>query len=683
MEFVSDPLKMSAGVSPAVGIRRSWRDQDWPRVSGLKPSPYQGSSWKVLGKRPDLRVWMRDMSSVSSFVWVDLRFWIWRWIWDKKFLRVYLDSYTVWDLELSTKSYKYRRCLFLGDLNRISSRKGRLIDSGFQSRPPQFQSMASSGGWGDKGIVAKTVTHPKPPGGAADDLVVTIVEPQGNTSNQVQIAASPAVQNQTSTKQFLTHLMGAPSTSGTSLASGPAAYTEGDIQEEDEEEAIEVQIDDDEVQLAGQWTVLARYYSLRTPNHTALFEDMSRAWRLRTDMSYKSLRDNMFIVTFGSQGDYNFVLQGGPWLHRGDALLVAKFDGITSPSEVPLEFVPIWVRIYDLPLALMTKARGELYGSKLGKVKEVDVGEDGRNKHDFFHIRVNIPVNRPLKTSLAMKINVKGNEVVRRFDLRYERVPYFCFICSYIGHSNKDCDKRIPNTDHPFRLSADLRCSPLKPFERKISTVRGVQRSGVVRNLAFRGAGSASSSSSKHKQTSQDDWAIPDRVDAHDGFEARENTGDESVDEQLAVHAHKMKMSVETYQSGMMVGSTQRKQNAETSGGLENESSSREMIPAIQKLHEPASFGGDSSDIFSESIKNQATDGGMTRVEGLVQQALVIYEKASGTGHDGEKEPEKLGRALKRSRKTEADSKMVDMEATSVGATGELTGSDIRARQEK
>lgn len=97
-------------------------------------------------------------------------------------------------------------------------------------------------------------------------------------------------------------------------------------------------------------------------------------------MSYKSLRDNLFIVTFTAEGDYQFVGQGGPWIHRGDALLVGEFDGITSPSRVPLEVVPIWVRIYDLPLVLMTKARGELYGSKLGRVREIDVEEDGRNK---------------------------------------------------------------------------------------------------------------------------------------------------------------------------------------------------------------------------------------------------------------------------------------------------------------
>lgn len=90
-------------------------------------------------------------------------------------------------------------------------------------------------------------------------------------------------------------------------------------------------------------------------------------------MSFKSLRDNLFIITFSVEGDYNFVLQGGPWIHRGDALLVAEFDGLTCPSKILLNSVPIWVRIYDLPLVLMIQARGKLYGSKLGNVREVDV----------------------------------------------------------------------------------------------------------------------------------------------------------------------------------------------------------------------------------------------------------------------------------------------------------------------
>lgn len=109
----------------------------------------------------------------------------------------------------------------------------------------------------------------------------------------------------------------------------------------------------------------------------------------------------MFIITFCAEGDFKFVLQGGPWLHRGDALLVVEFDGLTSPSNVPLDVVPIWIRIYDLPLVLMTKARGELYGRSFGRVREVDVEADGCNRHDCFRILVDLPVAKPLKSKIG------------------------------------------------------------------------------------------------------------------------------------------------------------------------------------------------------------------------------------------------------------------------------------------
>lgn len=72
---------------------------------------------------------------------------------------------------------------------------------------------------------------------------------------------------------------------------------------EDEEDVVAVNIEDDELQTAGLWTILARFYSLRTPNQVALFDDMRKAWRLRAYMSYKSLGDNMFIITFSVEGD--------------------------------------------------------------------------------------------------------------------------------------------------------------------------------------------------------------------------------------------------------------------------------------------------------------------------------------------------------------------------------------------
>ncbi|EEE51937.1 hypothetical protein OsJ_33563 [Oryza sativa Japonica Group] len=336
---------------------------------------------------------------------------------------------------------------------------------------------------------------------------------------------------------------------------------------------------------------------------------------------------------------------GGPWIHRGDALLVGEFDGITSPSRVPLEVVPIWVRIYDLPLVLMTKARGELYGSKLGRVREIDVEEDGRNKHDSFRIRVELSVKRPLRSKLAIKINVQGNEVVRRFDLRYERVPHFCLICGFIGHSDKDCERKVVAGDHPFQFSADLRCSPLKPFERKISKVAPMQARGAARKLVFRGAGSANSSSSRHRQGEQWDEAIPQRVDAHDNFEVNEKDGDGKIDQQLADEISNVQVSVQK-RDEMQAGLT---------GGRKDDAAAPQnpqdvMIPAMVNLNQPASFGDTSMEDTGSQHKRTLDQPGIKQ-QGRVQQALLEYNRQTEEHKQLQVAPGSTVRALKRFRK--------------------------------
>ncbi|EEC80386.1 hypothetical protein OsI_22511 [Oryza sativa Indica Group] len=404
--------------------------------------------------------------------------------------------------------------------------------------------MASAGGGGEKGIITGMITRPKLPEGA---MIL-----QTNQTLALSAAVSKEDQQDKAAQEKMADLhLGADPQNSTKQ--GPMAFTEGEIHDE-EEDIVEVYIDEEEIKNTDKWTVLARFYSIRTPNQVALFEDMSRAWRLRSDMNYKSLRDNLFIIAFSNEGDFKFVTQGGPWLHRGDALLVAEFNGLTSPSNIPLEVVPIWIRIYDLPLVLMTKARGELYGSKFGRVREVDVEADGRNRHDFFRIRVDLPVTKPLKSKIAIKINVHGSEEIKRFDVRYERIPYFCFFCGFIGHSDKDCDKKGVNTAAPFRFSAELRCSPLKPFDRKVSRVKATNQSGASRRLVFRGAGSAGSSSSRKAQEEQWDEAIPQRADDHDGFETREKAGDVTIDEQLAHQTDKLNVSERAVQEGTEKG---------------------------------------------------------------------------------------------------------------------------------
>jgi hypothetical protein len=63
-------------------------------------------------------------------------------------------------------------------------------------------------------------------------------------------------------------------------------------------------------------------------------------------------------------------------------------------------------------------------------------------------------------------------EKVTRHNIRYERVPNFCFFCGRIGHARKECKLEV--VPHPGRrYGPELRVSPFKKFDARRFTVKG------------------------------------------------------------------------------------------------------------------------------------------------------------------------------------------------------------------
>ncbi|KAM0925681.1 hypothetical protein ACQ4PT_004036 [Festuca glaucescens] len=136
------------------------------------------------------------------------------------------------------------------------------------------------------------------------------------------------------------------------------------------------------------WRMMARYYLLKAANFTLIHKHFSEVWRIRGKMIFKPLKENFFIITFNREGDYKFVKQGGPWIHLGVACLVAPLDDSAQPSEAVLDTVRLWVRFYNVAWKKQTKEYGELIGSKLGKVVEVDVDVEGLELSEYLRVRI-------------------------------------------------------------------------------------------------------------------------------------------------------------------------------------------------------------------------------------------------------------------------------------------------------
>ncbi|CAN6301468.1 unnamed protein product [Urochloa humidicola] len=161
---------------------------------------------------------------------------------------------------------------------------------------------------------------------------------------------------------------------------------------------------------------------------------MEKAWNASRTLSVQRLENNRFIIELESVQMYNFVIHGGPWRHKGDALIVVPYDGFRRPSEVVIDAVNVWVRFYDVPVSLMNPAFSTVLARKVSS-RVLDGGGPVRNRN-FLRARVALLLDEPLKPMVEAKIKDHG---IMSFEVGYENVPFFCFICGMMGHSKREC----------------------------------------------------------------------------------------------------------------------------------------------------------------------------------------------------------------------------------------------------
>ncbi|RLM62039.1 hypothetical protein C2845_PM14G08390 [Panicum miliaceum] len=105
-----------------------------------------------------------------------------------------------------------------------------------------------------------------------------------------------------------------------------------------------------------RWLAIARFYSGQNFKAKGLFDEMKVAWGWKDLIPPRSLGDNRFLLEFDTERRFNYVINGGPWKHKGDAMIVVPYDGRRRPSEVIIESLALWVRFYDITVYLASNA---------------------------------------------------------------------------------------------------------------------------------------------------------------------------------------------------------------------------------------------------------------------------------------------------------------------------------------
>ncbi|KAF8369466.1 hypothetical protein HHK36_032518 [Tetracentron sinense] len=163
---------------------------------------------------------------------------------------------------------------------------------------------------------------------------------------------------------------------------------------------------------------------------------MLQAWRSKSNITTLDLSKDMVLFMFDEVSDLNKVLANSPWAFNGHLLALQKWKEDTSVSEFVFDSISIWTQIHDLPLDWITRRIGMQLGSDIGCMEDVDIPFGGILGGKFLRIRVRINLNRPLVQFVIAK---RKNVEPRFLEVKYERLPIFCFKCGKIGHNNRQC----------------------------------------------------------------------------------------------------------------------------------------------------------------------------------------------------------------------------------------------------
>jgi hypothetical protein len=186
--------------------------------------------------------------------------------------------------------------------------------------------------------------------------------------------------------------------------------------------------------------LVGKLLTTRPFNIRSLRSVMMGLWKPGPGFRMQELSRDVFSFSFGSEADRQFVLDREPWLFDKSLLALMRIEDYDRGMN-NFHSVSIWIHMYNIPLYARTEKIAKVIGNKIGVCSEVVSDLDGRCWGTFVRARICLLITQPLKRRIKVKL---GKEAAPFWvDVKYERLPDFCFICGLIGHVSKDCSTPV------------------------------------------------------------------------------------------------------------------------------------------------------------------------------------------------------------------------------------------------
>lgn len=191
----------------------------------------------------------------------------------------------------------------------------------------------------------------------------------------------------------------------------------------------------------------------------AISLSLGKVWCPIKGINCKEIGVNQFVFTFHQESGKRKALEDGPWMFDKDLVVVEDYVPRKRPEDYMFNNIPIWIRVYNLPLGMMNEESAEDIGNIVGEFVEADTGADGSAIGRFLRVKIRMKIDKPIMRGFTLdegegRENAEGKEIeAMRSDgeeedggwcrFEYEYLPDFCYTCGRIGHGEKDCTVKL------------------------------------------------------------------------------------------------------------------------------------------------------------------------------------------------------------------------------------------------
>lgn len=236
---------------------------------------------------------------------------------------------------------------------------------------------------------------------------------------------------------------------------GVAGMMRGLKLSEEEKKGVKIRFSPREKGKDREVQAVGKVMSERLAHPEVICLTLGKVWCPIKGINCKEIGVNQFLFTFHQESGKRKAMENGPWMFDKELVVVEDYVPSKRPEDYAFNDIPIWVRVFNLPLGMMNEDSAEDIGNIIGRFVEADTGADGSAIGRFLRIKIRMRIDKPIRRGFTLEDEGRQNDARGKKNaivgdgeeeedgdwcrLEYEYLPDFCFTCGVIGHGEKDC----------------------------------------------------------------------------------------------------------------------------------------------------------------------------------------------------------------------------------------------------